>query len=225
MHTIQPQRFRLFSQFQPRKSTTPRLKSPLGSSILTPNRAASNRSNPNYWLIHPSTASESGFTLSEVLVAIILTTTFVAVAMQGMVVAMLLKSKALHVAEANRWIQADLEQIRAQIAINLPIGTHRPRCHPASADLGFADLIRDNLAGGNVTGIADYNLTPLLATSQTSKTFQIARTLSIPAATENSNAKILGIQYTVTPTTGGNLEQPILHLYTEVIPDAAFQCQ
>jgi hypothetical protein len=230
MHTIQPQRFRLFSQLQQRRSTAPRLKSPLGIPSLhrQTHSAGSNRASncPNRWLINRSVASASGFTLSEVLVAILLTTTFVAVAMQGMVVAMLLKSKALHVAEANRWIQADLEQIRSQIAINqLPIGTHRPRCHPASADLGFADLIRDNLAGGNVTGIADYDLTPLLATSQTSKTFQIARTLSIPATIENSNAKILGIQYTVTPTTGGSLEQPILHLYTEVIPDAAFQCQ
>jgi Prokaryotic N-terminal methylation motif len=197
MHTIQPQRFRLFSHHQCK-----------------------------WWPIARSITQERGFTLSEVLVAILLTTTFVAVAMQGMVVAMLLKSKSLQVAEANRWIQADLEQIRSQIAINqLPMGTQRARCHPASADLGFADSIRDNLAGGNVAGSADYSLPPLLVTSQTSKTFEIARTLSIPATPENSNAKILGIQYTVTPTTGGSLEQPILHLYTEVIPDAAFQCQ
>jgi hypothetical protein len=146
--------------------------------------------------------------------------------MQGMVVAMLLKTKALHISEANRWVQADIEQMRSQIAINqLPMGTQRPRCHPISADLGFADLVRDLLAGGNVVGVADYSLVPLVATSQTGKTFQITRTLSIPATLENPDAKILGIQYTVTPTTGGNLEQPILHLYTEVIPDAAFQCQ
>jgi type II secretory pathway pseudopilin PulG len=169
---------------------------------------------------------EAGFTLSEVLVAILLTTIFVAVAMQGMVVAMLLKAKALHVSEANRWVQADIEQMRSQIAINqLPMGTQRPRCHPLGIELGFADLVRDILAGGNVTGSADYNLALLSVTSQTGKTFQIARTLSIPATPENPDAKILGIQYTVTPTTGGNLEQPILHLYTEVIPDAAFQCQ
>jgi hypothetical protein len=167
-----------------------------------------------------------GFTLSEVLVAILLTTLFVAVAMQGMVVAMLLKSKALQIAEANRWVQADLEQIRSQITLSqLPLDINRPRCHPLSADLGFADLVRDNLAGGNVTGTADYSLMPLVKTSQTSKTFQIARTLSIPATPENTEAKIIGIEYTVTPTTGSNLEQPILHFYTEVMADAALQCQ
>ena len=196
MHTIQPQRL---YPFYPRSS---------------------------WRLIDRSVAPEAGFTLSEVLVAILLTTTFVAVAMQGMVVAMLLKAKALHVSEANRWVQADIEQMRSQIAISqLPFATQRPRCRPLSADLGFADLVRDRLAGGDVTGVADYNLAALVATSQTGKIFQITRTLSIPATPENLDAKILGIQYTATPTTGGNLEQPILHLYTEVIPDAALQCQ
>jgi prepilin-type N-terminal cleavage/methylation domain-containing protein len=171
-------------------------------------------------------ALEGGFTLSEVLIAIILIATFVAVAMQGMVVAMLLKSKALQIAEANRWVQADLEQIRSQLTLNqIPIDLNRVRCHPASADLGFADLVRDNLAGGNVTGTVDYNLSTSIATSQTGKTFQIARTVSIPSASENTEAKILGIKYTVTPITGSNLEQPILHFYTEVMPDAALQCQ
>ncbi len=169
---------------------------------------------------------EGGFTLSEVLVAIILTTTFIAVALQGMVVAMLLKSKSFQVAEANRWVQQDLEQIRSQITPNiLSLNPHRARCYPASSDLGFADLVRDNLAGSNITGISNYNLANLLKTSQTGKTFQIARTLNIPVTPENSAAKILGIKYTVIPSNGGNLEQPILHFYTEVMPDAALQCQ
>jgi type II secretory pathway pseudopilin PulG len=197
MSTIDPQRFQLFSHHRSKWRSIDR-----------------------------SQTTEAGFTLSEVLVAILITTTFVAVAMQGMVVAMLINSKALQAAEANRWVQADLEQMRSQITLNhLPMGTQRARCHPLSADLGFADLVRDNLAGGNVTGVADYSLATLVATSQTGKTFQVARTLSIPATPENTKSKFLGIQYTVTPTNGGNLEQPILHFYTEVMPDAALQCQ
>ena len=178
------------------------------------------------WLINRSQPQEAGFTLSDVLVAILLVTTFVAVAMQGLVVAMLLKSKALQIAEANRWVQADLEQIRSQVALSqLPLTPNQLRCHPASVDAGFADLIRDNLAKGNVTGADDYSLMPLVETSQMGKTFQIARTLSIPATPENTTAKILGIQYTVTPSSGSILQQPILHFYTEVMPDAALQCQ
>lgn len=167
---------------------------------------------------------EVGFTLSEVILAILITTLFVAVGLQGMVVAMLLKSKALHIAEASRWVQADIEQVRSQLA-QMPINTNRARCRPASADLGFADLVRDNLAGGNVMGIANYPLAAVVATSQTGKTFQIDRIARIPITPENTQAKILGIEYTVTPSNGGSLEEPILHVYTEVIPDAAFQCQ
>jgi prepilin-type N-terminal cleavage/methylation domain-containing protein len=170
--------------------------------------------------------AQAGFTLTEVLVAILLTTTFVAVALQGMVVAMLLKSKSFQVAEANRWVQTDVERIRSQITLSqLPLGANQPRCHPASADLGFADLIRDRLAGGNVTGSADYNLAALTETSKMGRTFQIARTVSIPQAPENTDAKVLGIQYVVRPTSGTTLEQPILNFYTEVMPDAALQCQ
>ena len=178
------------------------------------------------WLINRLQPQEAGFTLSEVIVAILLVTTFVAVAMQGLVVAMLLKSKAVQIAEANRWVQADLEQIRRQTALSqLPLNPHQSRCHPASIDAGFADLVRDNLAGGNVTGAADYLLNPLVETSPMGKTFQIARTVSIPATPENAAAKILGIQYTVTPSNGSTLQQPILHFYTEVMPDAALYCQ
>jgi prepilin-type N-terminal cleavage/methylation domain-containing protein len=173
-----------------------------------------------------SAKSPQGFTLTEVLVAILLTTTFVAVAMQGMVVSMLLKSKALQVSEANRWVQMDLESIRAKITITqVPLAANRLRCHPASIDRGFADLIRDNLAGGDITGTADYHLPALIETSKMGKTFQVARTLRIPPTAENTDAKMLGIQYVVSPTNGTNLEQPILHFYTEVMPDAALQCQ
>jgi type II secretory pathway pseudopilin PulG len=169
---------------------------------------------------------EGGFTLSEVIIAILLITTFVAVAMQGMLVAMLLKSKSLQVAEANRWVQTDLERIRSQISLShISVSTNQPLCYPLTPDLGFADLVRDNLTGTNVTGTANYQLPPLVTTSMTGKTFQIARTLSIPQTIENSQAKILGIQYTVAPSHGANLAQPILHLYTEVMADAALQCQ
>ncbi len=197
MYPNQPQRFQLFTHHRSKSS-----------------------------LISRSGLLEAGFTLSEVLVAILLVTTFVAVALQGMVVAMLLKSKALQISEANQWVQADLEQVRSQITpTQVSINLHRLRCAPAAADAGFADLIRDNLAGGNTTGTADYALPTLIETSRTGKTFQITRSVSIPSIPENTQAKILGIQYTVTPTNGAQLGQPILHFYTEVMPDAALQCQ
>ncbi len=197
LYTIQPQRFQMFLHYRFKRR-----------------------------FIDRSQAQAGGFTLSEVIVAILLTTTFVAVAMQGMVIAMLLKSKSLQIAEANQWVQADLEHIRSQITLSqIPLNINQARCHPLSSDVGFADLVRDNLAGSNITGSANYNLAALVEISRTGKTFQIARTVIIPPTPENTEAKILGIQYTVAPSNGGDLEQPILHFYTEVMPDAALQCQ
>jgi hypothetical protein len=179
-----------------------------------------------YCLIARSRAAEAGFTMSEVLVAILITTTFVSVALQGMVVAMLLKAKALHVSEANQWVQTDIESIRAKITLSqLPLGDNQSKCHPVSADRGFAALIGDNLVGVASASATDRNLPPLVATSKTGKTFQIVRTLSIPNTIENAQFKILGIQYLVIPSMGTNLAPPIFQSYTEVMPDAALQCQ
>lgn len=181
-----------------------------------------------------SRANRDGFTISEVLVAILLATTFTAVALQGMVVAMLLKSKALQLAEANQWVQTDLETIRASMTISrFPFAEHQSKCHPKSVDGGFAAAIGDNLAGSKMTssivGAAspteNRHLTPLTATSRMGKNFRIVRILSIPNTPENSRFKILGIEYLVIPVSGTNLEAPIFQSYTEVMPDAALQCQ
>lgn len=164
--------------------------------------------------------------MSEVLVAILLTTTFVSVALQGMVVAMLLKTKALQISEANQWVQTDMESIRAKMTLSqFPLGENQSKCYPVNADGGFAALIGDNLVGVGSGNASDRNLPPLVATSKTGKTFQIVRTLSIPNTPENARFKILGIQYLVIPSMGTNLEAPIFQSYTEVMPDAALQCQ
>lgn len=57
-----------------------------------------------------------GFTLVEVLVAILITTLFVSVAMQSMVIAAIFKARAQEFSEATTWIQEDLENIKYQAA-------------------------------------------------------------------------------------------------------------
>lgn len=54
--------------------------------------------------------AEQGFSLIEVLIAILITTLFVSVAMQAMVIAAVFKAKAQEYAEATTWIQEDLEE-------------------------------------------------------------------------------------------------------------------
>ncbi len=57
---------------------------------------------------------EQGFTLVEVLVAILITTIFVSIAMQSMVIAAVFKARARQFSEATTWIQEDLENVRFQ---------------------------------------------------------------------------------------------------------------
>jgi prepilin-type N-terminal cleavage/methylation domain-containing protein len=60
---------------------------------------------------------EQGFTLVEVLVAVLLTTVFVATAMQAVVIAAFFKTRARQYAEATTWIQQDLESVKQQADI------------------------------------------------------------------------------------------------------------
>lgn len=55
-----------------------------------------------------------GFTLVEVLVAILITTLFISVAMQVMVFAAIFKVRAQEYTEATNWIQSDLENVKYQ---------------------------------------------------------------------------------------------------------------
>ncbi|ALB39543.1 hypothetical protein AA650_02855 [Anabaena sp. WA102] len=64
--------------------------------------------------------SQQGFTLLEVLVAIVVITAFVNVALMGLVTAALFKSKAKAYSSGITWIQADLEAVRDKAA-NLSI--------------------------------------------------------------------------------------------------------
>lgn len=59
---------------------------------------------------------DQGFTLVEVLVAILITTVFVATAMQAVVIAAVFKARAKQFSEAANWIQEDLESVRQQAA-------------------------------------------------------------------------------------------------------------
>jgi prepilin-type N-terminal cleavage/methylation domain-containing protein len=68
-------------------------------------------------LFKPKVAQpEQGFTLVEVLVAILIATIFVTVTMQMMVIAAIFKARAQEYAEATTWIQEDLEKVKYQAA-------------------------------------------------------------------------------------------------------------
>lgn len=171
---------------------------------------------------HPSwPANQKGFTLLEVLVAILAVTLFFAFSLEGMVLASLAQIRAREKAEASLFIQRDLEEIKvlaAKYGINPPLSETEieARCDGIGGEGG-----NEGFAASLATAIsADTDLeVPDEVTLQAStRSYSLERTI-VPST---GSPNILGIRYTISD---GNTDRPPLaELYTEVISSAVLQC-
>lgn len=167
---------------------------------------------------------EQGFTLVEVLVAILITTIFVAVSMQAMVLAAVFKARAQEYAEATTWIQEDLENVKYQASRY----KDETECTATKVDDGYADGLRDSLVKlGDLTGSKIGNQTSSYSetfdkSTRTNKNFRLTRTTNpVDIAPYNR----LEVRYDVAPITSTNtVGSSIANFYTEVIPDGVFKC-
>lgn len=85
---------------------------------------------------------EQGFTLIEVLVAILITTLFVATAMQAIAIAAVFKARARQFAEATIWIQQDLETVKQQadvLGVTTLTSAATTNSLPVSSTTGFVN--------------------------------------------------------------------------------------
>jgi type II secretory pathway pseudopilin PulG len=213
-------------------------------------------------------ARSQGFTLLDVIVAIVVLTTFTSVAMTAMSSAMLLKVRARNTAEATNWIQQDLETVRnaaAQFSYTLAsdaaagqpnivlvtnpgltvgeqisVGTDATiyKIHSVS---GTSIQLTTNLryaqsASARVLAVSKCNATtssagfatvfgqhlPSLANGGTrtisGKTYILERQSS---AGSSRPFGALNLTYTVKLQGSST---PLTTMYTEVIPNAVFQC-
>lgn len=117
---------------------------------------------------------EQGFTLIEVLVAILLVIFFVAAAMQGMLSAAIFKARAQQYAEATNWIQADLENVKYQAA------SFQYTSLTANAASGASSI--------NVASVADFAVNDTLKVGSDPGTYTIS--------------SIIGTTLTITPSLG-----------------------
>jgi prepilin-type N-terminal cleavage/methylation domain-containing protein len=121
-----------------------------------------------------------GFTLIEVLIAILIATIFVTVAMQIMTLAAIFKARAQENAEATTWIQEDLEDVRFKadsmpfdyrttLSANATAGTNSISVASAT-NLAVNDTLKIGLASEHyqITAISGTTLTiaPALSTNQ-----------------------------------------------------------
>lgn len=98
-------------------------------------------------------AGDQGFTMSEVLLAILAAFVFLTGTLQALALQSLIKVRAEREAQATYWIQQDIESVKA-IASDVSDDSSSSRCGTTTYSNGFAFKLRDNLftnkdGGGN----------------------------------------------------------------------------
>lgn len=157
----------------------------------------------------------NGFSLVEVLVALMLTMIFISVTMQIFVSAAFLRSKADQYNQALNWIQEDYEKVFSQAsqyeAEVLPASALCAATTPANglAANFLSDATRG--LGGTTSNIGPRTLG--------GKSFLLTRTGNY--ASSNEPYKLLKLTYAVTPIDGG---MTIANVNTEVVIHAGFKC-
>ncbi len=154
-----------------------------------------------------------GFTLVEVIAGILVTVTFLSVAMQAFVAATALRVKAQGKSEASSWIQEDVELIRHQAS---QMSVDASRCAGTTFLDGYGDKLRDTVFGANSSLVTNTQSFAKISTMG-NRNYTLTREISIRNAVPYDT---LTLDYTVTSSDGAIAAQ----LYTEVIPDAVFNC-
>jgi prepilin-type N-terminal cleavage/methylation domain-containing protein len=174
-------------------------------------------------LNHLLPAQQKGFTLLELLVALLAVTLFVAFSLEGMVLASLAQIRAREKGEASLIIQRNLEEIRevaTTYGITPPLDSTEleARCSGTGGDAEDEGLAAGLYA---VINNPDTNLDvedPVELKSST-RSYPFQRTITLT----NDNKNVLQIEYEITDPKNSEIP-PLAQLYTEVVPDVALQC-
>lgn len=173
-------------------------------------------------LILKNFKTESGFTMMEVLIAIIIALCFVAVSLQAMVLATAFRVKAQEKQVANQLIQQDIENINA-IAGLVPANTSK--CSAASYSYGYAKYLWDSYVSGTAYSSYSYQAVPsrYLLNNNQGKKLGLNRTIN---TNDNPPNQALRISYEVKELDSSNnfTGNAIATDYLEVIPNAALSC-
>ncbi len=181
-----------------------------------PNRIPYSKSRLNQLrLCFLSRSTLNGFSLIEVLVALLVITIFIAITMQMFVSAAFFRSKGDQYNQSFNWIQADYEVVFKQAS------EYENDVEPAST-LCSATTPANGLAAGfladTTRGLGGATVT-LGPKTFAGRSFMLTRTGDY--ANSSNPYKLLKLNYTVTPTDGS---PAIANINTEVVIYAGFKC-
>jgi type II secretory pathway pseudopilin PulG len=154
--------------------------------------------------------SAQGFTLTEVIVSLVMVVSFVVATMQAMMLAAIFSSRAEQYDRSFTWIQEDLELVRFKASEYEKNAFPSTRCSVTTSANGLAAGLLADLGGSpkvfgpRFIGGKDLILTRTAVYATTADPFNL-----------------LKIDYVVTPEAGG---AAIATLSTEVLPNAALKC-
>jgi type II secretory pathway pseudopilin PulG len=164
--------------------------------------------------------SHLGFSTIEVLVGILLTLTFLGVALQAMVMATSVKIRAHEDNDAASWIQEDIEFVRQEANEVLKL-TSEPVVYDVSVNKCSATAAANGYAVDLQTSLNTKRSSPISRNSSIGgRPYRLTRTTAI----QDASPHVLRITYRVyrgTETT----TIPIATFYTESIPGVAFSCR
>lgn len=162
-----------------------------------------------------SSMANRGFTLIEVLVAMIVAAVFVSMTMQAIVTSAAFRVVATQYDEAVSWIQEDLETVVNQAAqYEMTTQPYSSRCLATLSSDGFAaGFLNDSVTG---LGGASTTIGPRALGG---KYYTLTRTANYTSSSDPY--RLLNITYQVTEQGGS---KPIATVNTEVIPHAVFKC-
>jgi prepilin-type N-terminal cleavage/methylation domain-containing protein len=160
-------------------------------------------------------SAQQGFTMFEVLIALMISFLFLTGTLNAMVMATVMRVRAERQAQAGYWIKEDLEQVRA-LAASYTVKTGCPT--------GVGAAFRD----ANNSTDADLTNNGLASLPTPGNRTILGRTASL-TRDPNASDNVLGLTYTVrnteiTNTTAEPNKNVIATLYTEVLPAAALSC-
>jgi Tfp pilus assembly protein PilE len=168
-----------------------------------------------------------GFTMVEVVVAILLTLIFTAISMQAIVMGTAVRVHGDEIADATLWIQEDLEDITNKANTGIEYDGTKYTTNPASTrcvspttSTGYASVL-NGLTSIN-TGLIS-STTPINKNNSSgskSRTYNLVRTATVKNAAPYN---VLLIDYSVFK--GTTTTNPISTFHAEVIPGASFYCR
>lgn len=155
---------------------------------------------------------ESGFTLVEVLVGMMISMIFLSITMQIFVAAAFLRAQSTKYNDAYNWVQEDFEQLLSKAQnYQLAASPYPAQCDAETPDDGLAaSFLQDVMEGETVNfGPRDFG----------GKSFMLTRMGDYSQTT--SPDRLLNIRYSITPVNGG---PDFFSLDTKVVLYAAFKC-